>query len=540
MAIAFGASGARYVTGATGVTAWPVAYPAGVSAGDLLVCLVVTNGAPVSTPPAGWTAIADDNTQANPKMAFYYKVAAGGESGTLTFNISANTTTAMQGCAQMHRYTGADPSPVDVGPSSVDNTVAATTVVIPSLTTTAAGDLLLYFAAVNSGSTTMTGPGTERSDYAQAGGTGTKAGAVYEEILGAAGATGTRTINLSASRTGMGAMVAFKAASGGSSPQTVNPGAVGLSAGRGTPTLAAVASAVPSGVSLTAGRGTPVASSVAVTTPSGKALTAGRGTPTLGTAALTAPQGVSLTAVEGAPAVSAAATSNPTGVGLSAVEGTPSIVTANSPQTAAPGGVGLAAAEGTPGVSTAALTGPGGVQLVAGEGSPGVSTAVLVTPAGVQLQAAEGGPVVGTSITAHPAGKALAASPAAPAGSTATTAEPEGAGATTAAGTPDLSTGLTAAPDGFMLVLFAGEPVAAVSQDQEVNPEGVNTAIIPGTPGLAALFRAVIGIIVEDGRWKASAGGPRYYTEDDDPARAAASTTHQPPAADPGTRWDTR
>jgi hypothetical protein len=88
--------------------------------------------------------------------------------------------------------------------------------------------------------------------------------------------------------------------------------------------------------------------------------------------------------------------------------------------------------------------------------------------------------------------------------------------------------------------MFAGAPVAAVSQDQEVAPAGINAGIIPGNPALAFFFRAVIGIIVESDRWKAAAGGPRYYTEDDDPARAAASTSHQPPTADPNTRWDAR
>lgn len=550
MAIAYGGAGTRWMNGATGVSTWNIPYPASIAAGDLLVVSMESNGAELGTNPTGWTTIYKQTGAAltNPRGGMFYKIATGSESGTLAWPVTPGTTTTMQGTAQMFRYTGVDnTTPLDVAAGSYTNSNAAdVAVVLPSLTTVTAGAMLIMMGAPNSGSTTLNAPGsaaagtTVRVDHGALGGTGNKGGFHADQLLGAAGATGTKTFTWSAARANFGAIAALRPAAGGAAAQTVNPSAIAATAGRGTPTVSTAATAAPGGVSLTAGRGTPVASSVVVTTPTGQAHTAGRGTPTIGTAVLTAPQGASLTSLEGAPAVSTAATIQPTGVGLSAVEGSPAIVSANSPQTVAPGGVGLTAGRGTPGVSTAALAAPAGLLLAANEGTPGVSTAVLVTPAGKQAQAAEGSPVVGTTVTARPAGKALAATPAAPALTTAATAEPDGAGATTAAGAPDLSTGLTAAPTGIQLSALLGAPVAAVSMDQEVIAGSAVVTTNPGNPALAFFFRAIIGIIVEGDRWKAAAGGPRYYTEDDDPARAAASTTHQPPAADPGTRWDAR
>jgi hypothetical protein len=76
--------------------------------------------------------------------------------------------------------------------------------------------------------------------------------------------------------------------------------------------------------------------------------------------------------------------------------------------------------------------------------------------------------------------------------------------------------------------------------DQDVTAGSAVLTINPGNPALALFFHAIIGIIVEGERWKATASAPRYTTEDDDRARAAASTSYQQATADPSKRWDAR
>lgn len=547
MAIAYGGAGTRWMNGATGVSTWNIPYPAGIAAGDLLVVSMETNGAELGTNPTGWTTIYKQTGAAlsNPRGGLFYKIATGSESGTLAWPVTAGTTTTMQGTAQMFFYTGVDnTTPLDVAAGSYTNSNAAdVATVLPSLTTVTAGAMLVMMGAPNSGSTTMSGPAagtTVRVDHGALGGTGNKAGFFADQLLGAAGATGTKTFTWSAARANFGAIAALRPAAGGSSPQTVNPAAVALTAGRGTPTVSTAAQTAPGGVGITAGRGTPAVSTAVLVAPAGKAVAAGMGTPALGTAVLTAPQGVPVSALRGNPAVSTAATAQPTGLTLAVTEGAPVITNGAGNQTATPAGVGVAVNEGGPVVSTAALTAPAGVQVGAGEGTPTLAAATSVVPSGATITALRGTPALTTAITSSPGGRAVAATPAAPALTTAATAYPDPAGTTTLPGTPSLSTGLTAAPSSALLIVFTGAPVAAVSMDQDVAPVGIMCTTSPGNPALAFLYRAIIGIIVEGERWKAAAGGPRYFTEDDDPARHAASTSHHPPTADPNTRWGTR
>lgn len=69
--------------------------------------------------------------------------------------------------------------------------------------------------------------GTERVDHGDLG--SAKAGALYDELLSASGATGTRTIDLSASRANWGAMLALREASSGAVDVAVPMAAVTLS-----------------------------------------------------------------------------------------------------------------------------------------------------------------------------------------------------------------------------------------------------------------------------------------------------------------------
>ena len=208
MAIAFGSTGTRLLIG-TAASTWNVAYPSGIAAGDLLVLHIITNGGAVTSSSltgAGWTVVYNEATVSNPKGGLYYKIASGSESGTLAVTVGSTT-----GNAVMYRYTGVDPTtPLNGTATSVsDNTAASTTSVIPSITTTVANTYLVYANGINSGSATVSGPGTERVDHAAVGGTGSKGGALYDEPIASAGATNTRTINWSGARNQWGAMMAL-------------------------------------------------------------------------------------------------------------------------------------------------------------------------------------------------------------------------------------------------------------------------------------------------------------------------------------------
>jgi len=213
MAVAFGSAGTRLLVG-TASTSWALAYPSTVNAGDVLVACFVTNGGQMSgTPPTGWTQVYLESTLTNPKGGMYLKVADGSETGTVTFTVGSTT-----GNAIMLRYTGVDnTTPQDAAATSyVDSSGTGTTTVLPSITLANAGSMLVYMNGANSGSVTMTsGTGTERVDHVSIGGTGTKGGAVYDELVGSSGATGTRTITLNSGRALFGAMLALREDQGG-------------------------------------------------------------------------------------------------------------------------------------------------------------------------------------------------------------------------------------------------------------------------------------------------------------------------------------
>lgn len=195
MAVAYGATGTLLLV-STATTTFNVAYPSGISAGDLLVLHVVTNGgAPSSTPPTGWTEVFRESVNVtNPRGGVYIKVASGSESGTLAVTVASTT-----GVASISRFSGVDTTtPQDVTRSIIElNTTGTLDVVLPSITTVTNGAMLVMFTAANSTSkqwTTASGA-TERVDYTQSLGT-SKSGSIYTQSAPTAGATGTRTLSM--------------------------------------------------------------------------------------------------------------------------------------------------------------------------------------------------------------------------------------------------------------------------------------------------------------------------------------------------------
>lgn len=232
MAIAFGVAGTRCLVG-TASSSWAVPYPATVAANDLLVLHIITNGGAV-TAPAGWTEVFNEATLTNPRGGLFIKVADGTETGDLSVTVGNST-----GNAMIFSYTGVDTTtPQDAAATSVENSASTTDSTMPAITTVTADTMLVYANSANSGSTTMTGPAgsTERVDHGVTGGTGTKAGALYDEAVAATGSTGTRAITLSASRANWGVMMALRpAAGGGPSPQTMSPTGIASTEAFGTP-----------------------------------------------------------------------------------------------------------------------------------------------------------------------------------------------------------------------------------------------------------------------------------------------------------------
>src|SRR4051812_24340143 len=99
MAVAFGAWGTATIATGSGTAPTP-GYPAGITAGQLLVCFLVSKYGAVTT-PSGWTLPTNGKfTGGNPAaqltdsgdatFTVFYKIADGTETGTLTITIAAS------------------------------------------------------------------------------------------------------------------------------------------------------------------------------------------------------------------------------------------------------------------------------------------------------------------------------------------------------------------------------------------------------------------------------------------------------------------
>lgn len=163
MAIAFGAVGAKVITGTTTLA---IAYPASVGAGDLVIA-GRAGGNEAVTFTAEWTNFvsllgglvgtnANDSHQT--RVGAETTVAAGGETGTVTFD---QTGTVNGMCGVMARYTkDAGMSWNVAADTGDDNTHAANRSITTSGTLAfAAGDMLVAVVAVDTDtSLTITGP----------------------------------------------------------------------------------------------------------------------------------------------------------------------------------------------------------------------------------------------------------------------------------------------------------------------------------------------------------------------------------------------
>ena len=170
--------------------------PTGTVAGDLLLAFVALPAADtVSAAPSGWTQLAAVDTggaTANIEAHAYWRLAAGGDpsSWTWTFSGSADATALI--VAYQDASTG---GPIDVSASSSADP-GDTTIEAPSVTTTHTADLLVTgYAVSDQVAASFTPPSgmTERADFQN----GRTALGLADVVLGATGATGTKTATVS-------------------------------------------------------------------------------------------------------------------------------------------------------------------------------------------------------------------------------------------------------------------------------------------------------------------------------------------------------
>ena len=215
-------------------------YPSGVAAGDFLVAsITVSQQTAPSTAPSGWTLLASRSSvdSRGPAIAVFYKFAAGGESGTVTFSGVQTTAGSLTGI--MQRFVGVHPTtPIDVTATSTSTTYA-TSMTLDSITTATNNAMLLFAVGfMVSSSSDITAPAGV-SLISKSTGTGRRAG-LWQKTQASAGASGTTLWQSSPSSSNpwSGITMALRPATGGQSVSTAAPRIL-LSVDMGTPSVVA-------------------------------------------------------------------------------------------------------------------------------------------------------------------------------------------------------------------------------------------------------------------------------------------------------------
>lgn len=211
--MAIGVRGTSSTTNTTATTTHAVTKPTGAASGDVGYVGISMNGSSISTGPSGWTAIstAPIAGPTNPKVVLYRRVLDGGAND----NFSMTTTTAVASGLIYHCLTGVDnTTPEDTAVSENGSNTTAASGTLTGVTTVTDGALLIGTMGVNSGTTTITQPGT-MTEILEVGG---KRQEMASESRATAGATGDRQWTFGASRAWAGAMVAVRPAGAGTTP----------------------------------------------------------------------------------------------------------------------------------------------------------------------------------------------------------------------------------------------------------------------------------------------------------------------------------
>jgi signal peptidase I len=206
--------------GAAGTIA--LGRPSGVVADDVLIAHVALHTHSFDpnpiTPPAGWHTIRIDTDANHVTAGAFWKRATGSEPSTYTFtNVSGDST--QQAVGAVMAYRGVDPiDPVD-DDAGTTNITGTDNVVAPSVTASRPGARLLSLVAAygnSHGPATPPGSMTERYEGTEVSESSVVEilGEAADEVLSAAGASGTRTTSVPGTDTSVAQAVVLRAATG--------------------------------------------------------------------------------------------------------------------------------------------------------------------------------------------------------------------------------------------------------------------------------------------------------------------------------------
>jgi hypothetical protein len=180
---------ALVIEAVTSADSFVVSKPTGTAEGDLLYVHVsnfATDGT-FSAPDGSWTKVGEVSTT-DAIQATFYKIAGASEPTSYTFTYSGTSNQPRNGCA---RISGADQTtPADTTHST--NTGSSTTAVGLSITTATDGAMLLLTCRARLAATQTAPSGMNHTINGSR-------WSMYDQIITTAGATGDRSITLSAS-----------------------------------------------------------------------------------------------------------------------------------------------------------------------------------------------------------------------------------------------------------------------------------------------------------------------------------------------------
>jgi RHS repeat-associated protein len=188
------------------VTDITIDKPAGTTTNDVLLAMVSVRGAPVMTPPAGWTLVRADTNGTVMMQSLYQRVAGGSEPASYTFSFDREVAAAIGVVAA---YSGVDTTaPVDV--SGGQTNASSASVTAPSITTSVANTVVVgFFGTGNDATFTPPSGMTERADLLNV--SAFKLAVELTEVgQASAGASGSKVASASKSAANVGQLVALR------------------------------------------------------------------------------------------------------------------------------------------------------------------------------------------------------------------------------------------------------------------------------------------------------------------------------------------
>jgi len=183
----------------------PIAKPAGLAAGDVMLATVSSRGAPRITPPAGWTQVVSTVNGTTMLQAVYVHVAAATEPATYTFTLNA----AKAAVVQVNAYSGVNPTtPIAVSAGQANASAAAITA--PAVTSAFDGRAVGLFGSARAGALTPAQGLVERTEVISNLGT-SKVAADAADMPAYAGAVGPFTVTGTGAAASVGQTVVLRA-----------------------------------------------------------------------------------------------------------------------------------------------------------------------------------------------------------------------------------------------------------------------------------------------------------------------------------------